>query len=336
VLSGQAINGGCDATVQVPSAPAGQPVTPRPETNRGRHPPRIKNVSMVVSPVYDEQVTANVINMVGSLLAVSDLHVSYTENRPIVDRLRPAADDDWLIVAGDVGEIFADIVDTLSTLRSRFRQVVWVPGNHELWTHPSDPVTLRGADRYAALVSACRDHGVLTPEDEYPTWEGAGGPVVVAPIFQLYDYSFRVPAAQTKEESLRLAYQAGVVCTDEALLHPDPYPTREQWCWDRVTRTERRLAALDAPTVLVSHWPLVREPTDVLWYPEFAQWCGTSRTADWHRRFRAVAAVYGHLHIPRTTYYDGVRFEEVSLGYPREWRRRGAEPDPVQRILAAA
>lgn len=24
----------------------------------------------------------------------------------------------------------------------------------------------------------------------------------------------------------------------------------------------------------------------------------------------------------RTTWYDGVRFEEVSVGYPREWRRR--------------
>lgn len=23
-----------------------------------------------------------------------------------------------------------------------------------------------------------------------------------------------------------------------------------------------------------------------------------------------------------TTWYDGVRFEEVSVGYPREWRRR--------------
>ena len=33
-------------------------------------------------------------------------------------------------------------------------------------------------------------------------------------------------------------------------------------------------------------------------------------------------SVYGHLHIPRTTWYDGVRFEEVSVGYPREWRRR--------------
>jgi hypothetical protein len=32
--------------------------------------------------------------------------------------------------------------------------------------------------------------------------------------------------------------------------------------------------------------------------------------------------VYGHLHIPRVTWHDGVRFEEVSLGYPRERLRR--------------
>jgi hypothetical protein len=77
----------------------------------------------------------------------------------------------------------------------------------------------------------------------------------------------------------------------------------------------------------------VRQPTEVLYYPEFAQWCGTERTADWHVRFRAVAAVYGHLHIPRSTVYDGVPFEEVSLGYPREWGRRGPDPQPVRQIL---
>ena len=76
------------------------------------------------------------------------------------------------------------------------------------------------------------------------------------------------------------------------------------------------------PTVLVNHFPLVREPCDVLFYPEFSLWCGTTATADWHTRYNAMCSVYGHLHIPRTTWYDGVRFEEVSVGYPREWRRR--------------
>ncbi|GAA2529636.1 metallophosphoesterase [Pilimelia columellifera] len=263
----------------------------------------------------------------GSLLAISDLHVAYAENRAVLDRLRPTSDEDWLIVAGDVGERFADIEGALKVLRTRFGQVIWTPGNHELWTHPSDVVTLRGEARYAALVNMCRDYGIVTPEDEYPVFAGPAGPVAVVPIFQLYDYTWRMPGADSKEESLRGAYETGVVCIDEQLLHPDPYPTREAWCAERIARTTRRLDALAPamPTVLVSHWPLDRRPTDVLWYPEFAQWCGTTATGDWHQRYRAVAAVYGHLHIPRSTVYDGVRFEEVSLGYPREWSRRGAE-----------
>ncbi|HEX8343625.1 MAG TPA: metallophosphoesterase [Actinoplanes sp.] len=273
--------------------------------------------------------------MSGSLFAISDLHVSYGDNRRVVDGLRAETPDDWLIVAGDVGELFGDIERTLAALRHRFAAVIWVPGNHELWTHPSDPVGLRGEHRYRALVRMCRDNGVLTPEDEFPVWRGAGGPVTVAALFQLYDYSFLTPGATTRQESLQRAYDAGVVCTDEALLHPDPYPDRAAWCAVRLAESERRLAATDPalPTVLVSHWPLVRAPTDVMWYPEFAQWCGTVHTADWHLRHRAAVAVYGHLHIPRTTHYDGVRFEEVSLGYPREWRTRGAQPQSLRRVF---
>jgi 3',5'-cyclic AMP phosphodiesterase CpdA len=273
-----------------------------------------------------------------SVFAVSDLHVSYAQNRELVDQLRPESDGDWLLVGGDVGDLFGDIERTMRLLRDRFGTVVWAPGNHELWTHPTDPVQLRGAERYAALVQMCRDNGVLTPEDPYPVWAGPDGPVVVAPVFQLYDYSFRAPGTITKAESLKKAYDAGVVCTDEMLLHPDPHPDRESWCWERVAATEERLAGIGPalPTVLLSHWPLVRQPTDVLWYPEFAQWCGTERTAGWHVRFRTVVAVYGHLHIPRTTHYDGVRFEEVSLGYPREWGRRSEPPKLLRRILGGA
>ncbi|KIF03723.1 metallophosphoesterase, partial [Streptomyces sp. RSD-27] len=78
---------------------------------------------------------------------------------------------------------------------------------------------------------------------------------------------------------------------------------------------------------------LVREPTDVLRYPQFAQWCGTTLTADWHLRYRAAAVVYGHLHIPRTTYHGGVRFDEVSIGYPRERRRRGLPRGVLRDVL---
>ncbi len=270
-----------------------------------------------------------------ALFAISDLHVAYKENREIVERIKPEHDGDWLIVAGDVGELFADVEWALGLLAGRFAKVIWAPGNHELWTPREDPVQLRGEARYRRLVESCRELGVVTPEDPYPVWTGQGGPVAVVPLFLLYDYSFRMPGLTTKEASLDHAYETGVVCTDEILLHPDPYPSREAWCWARLAETERRLADLDdtLPTVLVNHYPLVREPTRILRYPEFAQWCGTERTADWHLRYRAAVAVYGHLHIPRTTWHDGVRFEEVSVGYPREWRPRSTPPGTLRRVF---
>jgi 3',5'-cyclic AMP phosphodiesterase CpdA len=249
--------------------------------------------------------------------------------------MRPGSDRDWLIVCGDVADAVDDVEWALSLLSDRFAQVIWVPGNHELLAWPDDD--LRGEPRYRRLVDVCRAHGVATPEDPYPVWDGPGGPVTVAPLFLLYDYSFGRNIARTKDEALQIARAAGVVCVDEYLLHPDPYPSREAWCHARVEQTERRLASRTdgIPTVLVNHYPLHRHPTEVLLHPEFAQWCGTELTADWHRRFHATAVVYGHLHTPRTTWQDGVRFEEVSAGYPRQRARHPGWDGAPRRILPA-
>lgn len=269
------------------------------------------------------------------LLALSDLHVAYPKNREIIGDLHPESSQDWLLLAGDVGEVLSDIGWALRTLSERFAKVVWVPGNHELWTHPSDPDQSRGEERYRKLVAICRDLGVVTPEDPYPVWEGPGGAVTIVPLFLLYDYTFLPDGALTVQQGLARGYQTGIVCTDEFLLHPDPYPSREAWCQARVEASERRLDGLDLaiPVVFVTHFPLIREPTRALRYQQFAQWCGTTRTRDWHVRYNAAAVVYGHLHIPRVTWHDGVRFEEVSMGYPREWGRRTALPGVPRQIL---
>ncbi|HEX8074825.1 MAG TPA: metallophosphoesterase [Thermoleophilaceae bacterium] len=268
------------------------------------------------------------------LLAIADLHVEVPENRRFTEGLRPGDDGDWLILCGDVGEVMADVEWGLDHLARMFAKVVWVPGNHELWTRSDDPVELRGDARYQHIVSYCREHGIATPEDPFPVWNGAGGPAVVAPLFTLYDYSFGVNVGSTKAESLARAEEAGIVCTDEFLLHPEPHGSIEDWCAERLRITRARLdeEAGDTPSVLVNHFPLLRELTAPLMYPEFAQWCGTVATADWHTRYRAAAVVYGHLHIPRTTEHDGVRFHEVSLGYPRQWARRSRQPT-LRRIL---
>lgn len=271
----------------------------------------------------------------GALFAVSDLHVDHAENRELVRQMRPLSEADWLIVCGDVADGFSRVEWALRTLSERFATVVWTPGNHELLTYKDDPSLLRGDSRYRHLVELCREIGVVTPEDPYPLWQGPDGPVRVAPLFLLYDYSFGRNVGATKEAALQRAFDAGVVCVDEFLLHPDPYPSREAWCRARVAETEQRLMTEhpSLPTVLANHYPLTVQPTRMLRHPEFAQWCGTDRTADWHQRFGAVAVIYGHLHIPHTSWHHGVRFEEVSFGYPRERKRRARSNCELRRIL---
>jgi 3',5'-cyclic AMP phosphodiesterase CpdA len=291
---------------------------------------------------------------VSRLLAISDLHVGYPENRAYADALAPEDPGDWLIVAGDVGEMFADVGFVLASLAGRFARVIWTPGNHELWTLASDPVAARGVARYDALVKVCRRFGVLTPEDEFPLWDGPGGPVTVAPLFTAYDYSFtdgpgalagldgpgaldglaeRDERRDARQAALAAARAAGYRAADEGRLHADPYPSVADWSRERVATTRRRLDATRGPLVLASHWPLHRDPVRALRHQSFAPWCGTTATADWHTAYPVTAAVYGHLHIPRTTYYDGVRFEEVSVGNPPEWQRRGSAPPPPRVIL---
>ena len=256
------------------------------------------------------------------LWALSDLHVSHPDNRGVLDGL-PAMPDDWLILGGDVTNGARRLDRCFRQVTPKFRRVVWVPGNHELWTAPGPAPRLGGVALYERLVGIARSHGVLTPEDPYPLVRLPGGPVLIAPLFLLYDYSFR-PRHVAREDVVRWARETGAVCSDELLLRPDPFPDRESWCAARCREAARRLASHPAelPKVLVNHYPLEEEHAVLPRIPRFTPWCGTRRTRGWHRRFNACAVVYGHLHIRGTRWLDGVPFHEVSLGYPHQWDRR--------------
>lgn len=266
------------------------------------------------------------------LLALSDLHVGHPRNREVLAELTPRPED-WLILGGDLGESEAHLRWVIETLGPRFRQLVWVPGNHELYVHPEDKDSPRGEERYLQLVEICRRAGVITPEDPYVTWSGEGGPHLLAPLFLLYDYSFR-PAHVAEEEAVPWAMESGILASDELLLDPRPHASRKAWCHARVDATEARLAAAPPlPMVLINHFPLREDLVRLRWIPRFSIWCGTRRTHDWHRRFRARVVVSGHLHIPRTDWVDGVRFEEVSFGYPKQRPPRLRADDCLREIL---
>jgi len=269
------------------------------------------------------------------LFAIADLHLANAANRGALVTL-PPHDNDWLILAGDIGETEAHLHFALSTLTPKFAQILWVPGNHDLWTMPTQVDDQRGVAKYRRLVSICRQYGALTPEDPYPFWSGEGSRCILAPLFTLYDYSFR-PDDVSETDALHWAEDTGVVASDEFLLHPDPYLTRQAWCEARCRVTEQRLheAAQQAPLILINHWPLKYDLVNLKYIPRFSLWCGTRNTEDWHIRFNALAVIYGHLHVPGSHVRDGVRFEEVSWGYPRNWDQRLGLMPYLRQILPA-
>jgi predicted phosphodiesterase len=268
------------------------------------------------------------------LFAISDLHIGCEANLHALQLVKPRADD-WLILGGDIGETARDLELALDILAPRFRRLVWVPGNHDLWrTKETGP---RGEEKYRELVEICRRRTVLTPEDDYAVWEGAGERLLIAPLHLLYDYTFR-PDHIAPEDAPAWAAAAGTTCADEELLDPSPFPTIAAWCAERCAATEARLERAvretGLRTVLINHFPLKQTLARLPFIPRFQVWCGTRRTEDWHLRFHAAIVVSGHLHIRKTSLIDGCRFEEVSLGYPhRQWRPEYGVDHYIRRII---
>lgn len=268
------------------------------------------------------------------LYAISDLHVGVKCNEQALGAL-PFYPNDWLIIAGDIGETVQHLHYTLNILTRHFAQVIWVPGNHDLWTIPSpSEAHLIGEERYYYLVKVCRSYGVITPEDPYPVWPGGGKPTLIVPLFLLYDYSFRDNKLSVEQAMIR-AEEANVVCTDEFLLNPAPYTSRGAWCQARCNEAERRLKEIPPAysIILINHFPIRREHVRVNNIPQFSIWCGTSRTQDWITRFPISVVVYGHVHVRATDYINGTRFEEVSLGYKNNWDQEKGMQSYLRQIL---
>ncbi len=281
------------------------------------------------------------------LYAISDIHLGHLSNREALKTLQKHSGD-WLILAGDVGETGEQLRFALDILTQRFERVLWVPGNHDLWTLPTPHPTelspeetvereLRGVAKYERLVAICREYGVVTPEDPYALWTGEGGPCLLAPLFLLYDYSFRPPEIPL-EQAVTWAEEERTVCVDEYLLHPDPFASRIDWCHARCASTEQRLqqvANVTTPFIFINHFPLHPSMAQLRRIPRFSLWCGTTLTTNWHTRFPTKAVIFGHVHIRARHYLDGVRFEEVSLGYPQQWNGQKGIEHYLRRILPA-
>jgi predicted phosphohydrolase len=236
------------------------------------------------------------------VFAISDLHTDFKENRLVVERL---PDDtftaDTLIVAGDVADRLEVIEYTLALLRSKFRQVCYVPGNHELWVRDGAYDSL---EKLRRVLEACRRVGVETsPVEIDGLW--------VVPLLSWYEPAFDGDDDRGAEELEGWA---------DFYFCKWPAGVRDV-CRHFLDMNEANIPRPEGPVISFSHFLPRRDllpPREFLRFKSLPRVSGCAPLDGQIRRLKSVVHVFGHSHINTDRVIDGVRYVNNALRYPRE------------------
>jgi predicted phosphodiesterase len=122
------------------------------------------------------------------VFALSDIHVDYRENEQWVSDLSDADfQDDTLLLAGDVSENLRLMERCFLRLTRKFRRVVFVPGNHDLWVNRSEIPD--SVSKYQRILKLAAETGIMM---EPTHCEG----LCIVPLLGWYDFAFGEPDAQ--------------------------------------------------------------------------------------------------------------------------------------------
>uniref|UniRef100_A0A061S2J1 Metallo-dependent protein n=1 Tax=Tetraselmis sp. GSL018 TaxID=582737 RepID=A0A061S2J1_9CHLO len=265
------------------------------------------------------------------VLALSDVHTDHKQNQQWVEEL--SSTDflhDVLVVAGDISDQLHQLRATLISLREKFLEVFFCPGNHDLW-HKRDErlngvVSAHSIDRLQGLLQLCCEIGVKTePAEVNGVW--------ICPIFSWYHSDFDrepdIPGAyditKVMSDFSMCEWPEGLSPLDDSLARHfdalnDPAVSNLAAELRRQRREGRR-----PPVITFSHFLPLQEllpEKRMLFHPNLAKACGSDWILPRIRELSPLVHVFGHTHFNWDAEIDGVRYIQRPLGYPRE-RRHG-------------
>ena len=239
------------------------------------------------------------------LFAISDIHIDYPDNARWVEQVSDADyRNDILILAGDLTEDRRLLAWCLGRFAAKFRQVLFVPGNHDLWVRhePNDMCSLRKFDQVVAIAA---DTGVSMRPYRY-------GNTVVVPLLGWYDYSFGAPDGDLHKlwmdyRACRWPHGFGPEQVTEHFLgmNPETLPLADPA--ERVVTFSHFLPRIDLIPFFVPR--AMRNIDPVL---------GSTGIERQLRMLGSDLHVYGHSHINRRVRFDGVTYINNAFGYPQE------------------
>lgn len=238
------------------------------------------------------------------VFALSDIHVDYDANAKWIGALSTADyRDDILILAGDVTHKPPLLAWCLNTLSARFRHVLFVPGNHDLWVLGDDDDSKTSLQKFREVAATAQACGVSMQ----PLRSGG---LLIAPLLGWYDYSFGEPG-----EELRRLWMDYRACR-----WPDGYTPAEIAAY--FARLNGGIARGDATTAISFSHFLPRLDLIPSFVPRkhriLDPVLGSELLEQQLRRLSPQIHIYGHSHISRSVRIDGVEYINNAFGYPQE------------------
>lgn len=273
------------------------------------------------------------------ILAISDLHVDYRENRDWLAQISNADHrQDVLLLAGDVTDRQDLLERTLESLRPKFGQLFFVPGNHELWDR--ERAYQDAIAKFEHILERCAALDVCT---EPRVVDG----VRIVPLFSWYARPEEGPDSLFREKASE--DQSRTAWADDYFVRWPTFGNDAGPAAHFLARNETRLAChADLPTISFSHFlprsdlmmrtaaETAREGPaipDVNPHFNFSRVAGTAGLDRQIRRLRPAVHVYGHQHRNRWREVDGVRYVSHCLGYPGERQRAGSAAIRAPRVV---
>lgn len=240
------------------------------------------------------------------IFAVSDIHVDHEVNARWFNGLSEADfTSDYLILAGDISHVLAELEAVFDRASRKFARVFYVPGNHDLWLR-NETQFASSLDKFDAVLDLADDVGIST---EAHHEDGLS----IMPLFGWYDYSFGAPG-----NILKSAWSDYRLCkwpqghddasvTRRFLAMNEPLP--DMPAGNKIISFSHFLPRIDVmPRRIPPHRRFV--------YPVL----GSDSIDAQIRRLSSRIHVYGHSHVNRNVTIDGVTYINNAYGYPKETR----------------
>ncbi len=237
------------------------------------------------------------------VLATSDIHLDYEENRDWLKNLSDADyTDDILLLGGDVSHDSELLKWCFETVREKFAQVFFVPGNHDLWIYKKDyPDSI---EKFFALSEMALSFEL---QIEPRAYEG----VSIVPLLSWYDYSFGKPSDELQRRWNDFRYCRWPNDYDNAKI-TDFF--LEQNKPDLQHKDGARVITLSHFMPRLDLLPAFLRFRGYLYAPVL----GSSKIDGVIREIGSHLHVYGHSHINVNKTKKSIRYINSAYGYPSE------------------